>query len=143
MFIGEYEHSLDAKNRIMIPSKFRSKLGERFILTKGLDHCLFIYTMEEWSKFEEKLAALPFTSKDARQFTRFFLSGAEECEMDTQGRIIIPQSLREHANLTKNIISIGVSNRIEIWDAESWKAYTTGDDFNPDDVAEKMADLGI
>ena len=143
MFIGEYSHSLDSKNRIMIPSKFRSKLGERFILTKGLDHCLFIYTMDEWAKFEEKLANLPFTSKDARLFTRFFLSGAEEVEMDSQGRVLIPQSLREHANLTKDIVSIGVSNRIEIWDQESWKNYTTGDDFNPDDIAEKMADLGI
>ena len=143
MFIGEYQHSLDTKNRIMIPSKFRSKLGDHFILAKGLDHCLFIYTMEEWEKFEEKLSSLPLTSKDARQFTRFFLSGAEECEMDSQGRILIPQSLREHANLTKDIVSIGVSNRIEIWDAQSWRDFTSVDNFNTDDVAEKMADLGI
>lgn len=143
MFIGEYAHSIDAKGRIMIPSKYRSKLGDRFILTKGLDHCLFIYTLEEWSKFEEKLRNLPFSSKDARQFTRFFLSGAEECEMDTQGRILIPQNLREHANLTKEIVSIGVSNRIEIWSAETWKLYNSDDSFDPDDIAEKMADLGI
>lgn len=143
MFIGEYEHSIDTKGRIMIPSKFRSKLGDTFILTKGLDSCLFIYTREEWAKFEDKLKTLPFSSKDARKFTRFFLSGAVECETDKQGRILIPSNLREYGSLEKSVISIGVSNRIEIWDADKWKEYNDDESFDPSELAEQMADLGI
>ncbi len=143
MFIGETRHSIDAKGRVMIPSKFRTKLGDRFIITKGLDGCLFIYTLEEWNKFEEKLKNLPFSSKDARQFTRFFLAGAEECELDSQGRILVPQSLREYAKLEKEVISIGVSNRIEIWNVETWEGYNSNEDFNADEIAEKMTILGI
>lgn len=143
MFIGEYEHSIDTKGRIMIPSKFRSKLGETFVLTKGLDSCLFIYTIEEWSKFEEKLRQLPFSSKDARKFTRFFLAGAVECDIDKQGRILVPANLREFAGLTKSIISIGVSNRIEIWDTDKWSDYSDDESFDPSELAEQMAELGI
>ncbi len=143
MFIGEYAHSIDTKGRIMIPSKYRSKLGDRFILTKGLDHCLIVYTMEEWNKFEDKLKSLPFSSKEARQLTRFFLAGAEECILDSQGRILIPPSLREHAKLQKEIVSIGVSNRIEIWSADMWHDYCNDEQFDLEDVAEKMSELGI
>jgi len=143
MFIGEYVHSIDAKGRMMIPSKYRVKLGGTFVLTKGLDRCLSIYTLDGWNKFEEKLKTLPLSNKEARQFTRFFLSGAEECSLDSQGRILVPQSLREYACLNKEIVSIGVSNRIEIWDLDTWKKYSSVEELDLDKIADKMADLGI
>lgn len=143
MFIGEYEHVLDAKNRTSVPAKFREELGERFIITRGLDNCLFIYTLDEWKKFEEKLKTLPFTSKDARAFTRFFFSSANECEMDKQGRIVIPSTLKQYANLEKEVVSIGVSSRIELWNKNAWIAYNDYDNINPDEIAEKMQALGI
>ena len=120
MFIGEYVHALDNKNRIIIPSKFREGLGERFVLTKGLDGCLYAYPMQEWMILEEKLKKLPLTNKDARAFVRFFFSGANEIEVDKQGRGLIPQNPLEYANLEKEIVSIGVSTRIEIWSKEKW-----------------------
>lgn len=142
MFIGEYVHALDNKNRIIIPSKFREGLGEKFVLTKGLDGCLYAYPMPEWIILEEKLKKLPLTSKDARAFVRFFFSGANEIEVDKQGRGLIPQNLLEYANLEKEIVSIGVSTRIEIWSKEKWKAYNDSDiDF--DEIAEKMSELNI
>lgn len=142
MFIGEYQHALDSKNRIIIPSKFREQLGDSFIMTKGLDGCLYIYTKEEWYKLEEKLKKLPLTSKDARAFTRFFFSGAAEIETDKQGRALIPQNLIEYASILKEIVSIGVSNRIEIWSKEKWEDYNNQNiDF--ENVAEKMFELGI
>lgn len=143
MFIGEYEHSVDEKGRVLVPSKFRCKLDDKVIITKGLEACLYIYTMEEWAKFEEKLRSLPFSSKDARNFTRFFLAGAEECEIDKQGRVLLPANLREYAKLEKNITSIGVSNRIEIWNTENWKNYNQDESFDASELAEKMANLGI
>lgn len=142
MFIGEYAHALDGKNRIIVPSKFRDALGERFILTKGLDGCLYAYPVSEWNTFEEKLKKLPLTSKDARAFVRFFFSGANESEIDRQGRTLIPQNLIEYANIKKDIVSIGVSNRIEIWSKEKWEDYNSSNiDF--DNIAEKMSELGI
>ena len=142
MFIGEYAHALDNKNRIIIPSKFREGLGERFVLTKGLDGCLYAYPMSEWVILEEKLKKLPLTSKDARAFARFFFSGANEIEVDKQGRGLIPQNLLQYANLEKEIVSIGVSTRIEIWGKEKWEAYNDSDiDF--DEIAEKMTELNI
>ena len=142
MFIGEYAHALDNKNRIIIPSKFREGLGEKFVLTKGLDGCLYAYPMPEWIILEEKLKKLPLTSKDARAFIRFFFSGANEIEVDKQGRGLIPQNLLEYANLEKEIVSIGVSTRIEIWGKEKWKAYNDSNiDF--DEIAEKMSELNI
>ena len=142
MFIGEYAHALDNKNRIIIPSKFREGLGERFVLTKGLDGCLYAYPLPEWMILEEKLKKLPLTSKDARAFVRFFFSGANEIEVDKQGRGLIPQNLLEYASLEKEIVSIGVSTRIEIWGKEKWKAYNDSDiDF--DEIAEKMSELNI
>jgi len=143
MFIGEYEHSVDEKGRVLIPTKFRTKLGEKFIVTKGLETCLYIYTMDEWEKFEEKLRALPFSSKDARNFTRFFLAGAEECEIDKQGRVLLPGNLRAYAELEKAITSIGVSNRIEIWGTDKWNKYNDDESFDASELAEKMASLGI
>lgn len=143
MFYGEYQHSLDAKGRVIIPSKFREGLGEKFILTKGLDSCLFIYSLDEWSNLEAKLKTLPFTDKDVRAFVRFFFAGATECEVDKQGRILIPQNLRQYASLDKDVYIIGVSTRVEVWDKVKWEDYTNSDNVSADQIAEKMAMLGI
>ena len=142
MFIGEYSHSLDNKNRMIIPSKLREGLGNKFIITKGLDGCLYAYPMDEWKVLEEKLKTLPLTSKDARAFVRFFFSGASEIEVDKQGRGLIPQNLIEYAGITKEIISIGVLSKVEIWSKTKWEAYNDENiDFN--ELAEKMSELGI
>ncbi|NMM61426.1 division/cell wall cluster transcriptional repressor MraZ [Clostridium sp. P21] len=142
MFIGEYEHALDNKNRIIIPSKFREELGSKFILTKGLDGCLYAYPSDEWRMLESKLRKLPLTSKNARAFVRFFFSGANEMELDKQGRTLIPQSLLEYGEIKKEIVSIGVSNRLEIWSKERWIQYNSSNiDFNQ--IAEQMSELGI
>ena len=143
MFIGEYEHSVDAKGRVIMPAKLREDIGEKFIVTKGLDGCLFAYSKTEWSNFEEKLKALPLTNKNARDFVRFFLSGAVECEIDKQGRFLIPNNLREYASLEKEINIIGVGTRIEIWNRETWKQYSSSENISPDDIAENMTMLGI
>lgn len=143
MFYGEYQHSMDAKGRAIMPSKFRDGLGDKFILTKGLDNCLFAYSKEEWSNLETKLKSLPFTNKDARAFVRFIFSGATECETDKQGRILIPANLREYANLDKDIYVIGVSTRVEVWDKGTWDSYSSDENLSPDSIAEKMAEMGI
>ena len=143
MFIGEYQHSIDAKGRIIVPSKLRCDLGERFVLTKGLDNCLFIYTLEEWKNFEEKLKALPLTNINARKFVRFFFAGAVECEADKQGRILIPNNLREYAELLKETVFIGVSNRVEVWNKENWEKYNDSEEFDANEIAEHMVELGI
>ncbi|MCX7884125.1 MAG: division/cell wall cluster transcriptional repressor MraZ [Caloramator sp.] len=142
MFIGEYQHALDAKNRIIIPSKFREELGNIFVITKGLDGCLYCYPMEEWKKLEEKLKSLPLTNKDARAFVRFFFSGAADIEADKQGRALIPQNLIEYAGIVKDIVSIGVSTRIEIWSKEKWDEYNK-QNIDYEEIAEKMSNLGI
>ena len=121
MFMGEYNHTIDAKGRLIIPSKFRELLGEEFVLTKGLDGCLSIYPMDEWNAFEEKLRALPLTNKNARTFTRFFVAGATNCELDKQGRILLPATLREFAGLEKDVLLAGMLDHIEIWNEERWK----------------------
>ena len=123
MFIGEYEHNVDAKGRVIMPAKLREDIGEKFIVTKGLDGCLFAYSQNEWTNFEEKLKTLPLTNKNARDFVRFFLSGAVECEIDKQGRFLIPSNLRQYATLDKEIVIIGVGTRIEIWSKATWKDY--------------------
>ena len=143
MFIGEYQHSLDNKGRLIIPAKFREDLGDNFIITKGLDNCLFVYPKSEWEILEEKLKLLPLTSKDARAFVRFFFSGATECELDKQGRILIPSNLREHCRLEKDAVIIGVSNRVEIWSKEEWDLYNNDESLSYESIAEKMAELGI
>lgn len=142
MFIGEYQHALDTKNRMIVPSKLRDDLGNKFVITKGLDSCLYIYPITEWQILEQKMKTLPLTNKDARAFVRFFFSGACEIEMDKQGRGVIPQNLKEYAGIEKEIVSIGVLTRIEIWGKEKWKSYNDSDvDF--DSIAEKMENLGI
>ena len=143
MFYGEYQHSVDAKGRVIVPAKFREGLGEKFIVTKGLDNCLFAYSPEEWGNLETKLKSLPFTDKDVRAFVRFFFAGATECEVDKQGRILLPQNLREYAGLEKDIYVIGVSTRVEIWDKAKWENYSGDENMSPDNIAEKMAMLGI
>jgi MraZ protein len=143
MFIGEYQNSIDSKGRIIVPSKFRDQLGSKFILTKGLDNCLYIYPMEEWSRFEDKLGSLPVSNKDARAFVRYFFSSAVECEVDKQGRLTIPQNLREHAKIDKELVTIGVLSKIEIWSKQEWDNYNEGSNLGPDDIADKMAEFGI
>ena len=143
MFIGEYQHTIDPKGRIIMPSRFREGLGEKFVITKGLDGCLFVYSSEEWSNLENKLKTLPLTNKDARAFIRFFFSGAAECEVDKQGRILIPSTLREFANLEKELVITGVSTRIEIWSKDKWEAYNDDSGMDADTIAEKMSLLGI
>ena len=143
MLIGEYEHSLDTKGRLILPAKIREDMGETFIVTKGLDGCLFGFSQTEWANFEEKLKTLPLTNKNARDFVRFFLSGATECEMDKQGRFLIVANLREYANLEKDAVIIGVGTRIEIWNKEKWKAYNRDENISADAIAENMTMLGI
>lgn len=126
-----------------MPVKLRSDIGERFIITKGLDGCLFVFSQLEWSNFERKLKELPLTNKNARDFVRFFLSGAIECELDKQGRFLIANNLREYANITKEVVIIGVGTRLEIWNKEKWKNYNSDENISPDDIAENMTMLGI
>ena len=141
MFMGEYNHTIDAKGRLIIPSKFREALGDTFVVTKGLDGCLFVYDNEEWNAFEEKLKALPITNKEARQFVRFFLAGAAEVEVDKQGRILVPNILREFAQISKDVVLIGVASRIEIWSKDRWEDASADQDVA--DTLEKMAEWGI
>lgn len=140
MFMGEYVHTVDAKGRIIIPSKFREDLGEEFVITQGLDGCLFVYPNSEWQVFVEKLKTLPGT-KEARQLQRYFMAGAAACQLDKQGRILIPVRLRESAALDKDIVFIGVLNKIEIWNKERWEENNNYDDV--DDIAEHMSQYGI
>jgi len=143
MFIGEYQHSLDNKNRVIMPARFREKLGDSFVMTKGLDNCLFIYTLEEWNRVEEKLKSLPLTNKDGRAFVRFFFAGASEGETDKQGRTLIPSTLKEYAKIEKDVVIIGVSTRIEIWSVEEWNRFNSDAEMSIDEIAEKMSELGI
>lgn len=143
MLIGEYQHTIDQKGRMIVPSKLRESLGETFVITKGLDSCLFIYPKEEWEIIESKLKELPLTNKDARAFVRFFFSGASEISIDKQGRMLIPNNLREHARLLKDSVIIGVATRLEVWAKEEWEDYNDDDNLSYDAIAEKMAELGI
>ena len=143
MLIGEYEQSLDAKGRLIMPSKLREDIGEKFIITKGLDGCLFGFSKQEWTNFEEKLKTLPLTNKNARDFVRFFLSGATECEIDKQGRFLIVANLRQYASMEKEVVIIGVGTRIEIWNKQKWDSYNSEENISADEIAENMTMLGI
>ena len=143
MFMGEYHHSIDNKGRMIVPAKFREVLGESFILTRGLDQCLFIYPLDEWKVLEEKLKTLPLTKKDARAFTRFFFSGATECEVDKQGRINIAAPLVSYAKLEKDCVVVGVSNRLEIWSKENWEQYVDEAEDSFSELAENMIGFDI
>ncbi|MDQ0860238.1 division/cell wall cluster transcriptional repressor MraZ [Metabacillus dongyingensis] len=143
MFMGEYHHTIDAKGRMIVPAKFREELGETFVITRGLDQCLFGYPMSEWKLIEDKLKALPLTKKDARAFTRFFFSGAVECELDKQGRINLAAPLLQYAKLEKECVVIGVSNRIELWDKAIWDTYVTEQEDSFAEIAENMIGFDI
>ncbi len=143
MFLGTYHHTMDGKGRITIPADFRQRLGEEFVLTKGLDDCLFVYPLSEWHKLESKLKELPFTNSDARTFVRFFFAGAKRCTLDSQGRVLIPGHLREYAHLDRETIVIGVSNRVEIWSEESWDDYESTAEESYEDIAETIEELRI
>ena len=138
MFIGEYHHSIDDKGRLIIPSKFRSELGEKFILTRGIENCLFAYSETNWTKIINKLETLHFTKKDARAFIRFFLSGATIAEFDKQGRINITSPLISYANINKECVIIGAGDKIEIWSEESWNDFFTSAKDKMSDIAENL-----
>lgn len=142
MLMGEFHHNIDEKNRLVIPSKFRSELGEQFIITRGLDKCLFIYSMNEWNKLVTKLNTLPFTQKNARNFTRFFLSGAINAEFDRSGRVGITSPLIEYADINKECVIIGASDRLEIWSKESWDKFLSDNEENFSDIAENLFTTG-
>ncbi len=143
MFMGEYEHTIDAKSRLIVPVKFREDLGDSFIITKGLDDCLFVYPMEEWKILEKKMRNLSFTRSDARAFSRFFFAGANECEVDKQGRVLIPANLRKYARLEKDVVIIGVASRVEIWSKEVWETYNENTGSQYENIAEKLDDITI
>ncbi|HHT97048.1 MAG TPA: division/cell wall cluster transcriptional repressor MraZ [Clostridiales bacterium] len=140
MFMGEYNHSIDIKGRIIVPAKFREDLSEEFVITLGLDGCLFLYPENEWKEFISNLKTLPGT-KEARQLQRYFMAGAATCEVDKQGRMLIPALLREKADLEKDVIFVGVLNKIEIWSKKRWDDNNNYD--NVDDIAEHMSSYGI
>ncbi len=139
MLIGEYQHSIDPKGRVIVPSKFREDLGEHFYVTKGMGRCLFVLSPKEWDKLQEQIMAMPMSK--ARQLQLYFFAGAAEVEPDKQGRILLPQHLRDHAGLTKDIAFVGVSRRAEIWDSESWAAFNTS--LTQESIAEAMDELGL
>lgn len=141
MFMSEYNHTVDAKGRLIVPSKFREQLGDEFVVTKGMDGCLFVYANEDWTAFEQKLTSLPLINKEARKFARFFLAGAAQVEVDKQGRILLPANLREFAGLDKDVVLVGVGSRIEIWSRENWENMDADSDM--DDIAATMESLGL
>jgi len=141
MFMSEYNHTVDVKGRLIIPSKYRELLGEEFVVTKGMDGCLFVYANDDWNAFEQKLTSLPLINKEARKFARFFLAGAASVELDKQGRILLPANLREFAGLDKDVVLVGVGSRIEIWSKANWEDVNA--DGNMDDIAAAMESLGL
>ena len=138
MFMGEYHHNLDDKSRLVLPSKFRTGLGERFIITRGLEKCLYVYSIAEWNEIEKKLKTLPFTKKDARTFIRTFFSGATECELDRQGRTCITSPLLAYAHIEKECVIIGANDRIEIWDKQEWDKFLSDNSDKLSDIAENL-----
>ncbi|MBC8079825.1 MAG: division/cell wall cluster transcriptional repressor MraZ [Gorillibacterium sp.] len=143
MFMGEYQHSIDEKGRLIIPAKFRDDLGASFIATRGLDQCLFVYPQSEWNLLEQKLKSLSLMKSDARLFNRFLFSGATECELDKQGRVNLPKNLLEHAKLDKDCVVIGVSSRVEIWSREVWTHYSRQSEESFNEIAEKLVDFSF
>ncbi len=141
MFIGEYNHSVDPKGRLIIPSKFRDVLGDLFMVTKGLDGCLFVFDKNEWDAFVEKLRSLPISNIEARKIVRYFLAGAAELEVDKQGRVLLPGTLREFAGIEKETVLVGVGNRMEIWSKDKWDGTNTYDDV--EELAEHLAEFGF
>jgi len=143
MFIGEYEHSIDPKKRLALPAKFRVELGSRVVVTRGLDHSLFVYPLPVWEKLAEKLGTLPIGEKETRSFTRLILAGASDVELDSQGRVLIPEYLKGAAGLKKDVTIVGLYNRVEIWDTGAWKKYKTVAAKNTDRIANELGKLGV
>jgi MraZ protein len=143
MLIGEHKHTLDPKKRLSLPSKWRKELGKTLVVTRGLDNCLFVYTLPEWQKITDKVSELPLGSADTRSFNRFFLSGAVEVEVDSAGRILVPDFLKQFAQLDTKVVLAGVHSRIEIWDEEKWEAYTASMERDADTLAEKLSEIGV
>ena len=143
MFMGEYQHSLDTKGRLIVPAKFREDLGTDFVITRGLDGCLFGYPLAEWQHIQDNLKKLPLNKRNNRAFVRFLFADATQCNFDKQGRINIPKQLREHAKLTKKCVLVAVSNRFEIWDEAQWNEVTADTEENFDDIAENLIDFGL
>lgn len=143
MLMGEFQHNIDAKGRIIIPAKLREDLGSKFVITRGLDGCVFGYPLDNWEKIQEKLKQLPLAKKEARAFTRFFYSAAAEAEIDKQGRINIPSTLVDYANLEKECLVLGVSDRIEIWSKTKWESVSSEIEESFEEIAEDMLDFGL
>jgi len=143
MFIGEYEHALDEKKRVMLPKAFKGGLGKKMVLTRGLDNCLFVYPMDAWKKISERLQNLSFAQADTRGFNRFLLSGAVEVETDSAGRILIPDHHKQFASLKRTVVFAGVSDRVEVWDVTAWKSYKARIEKQADAMAEKLGEIGV
>lgn len=143
MFYGEFQHTIDPKGRVIIPAAFRNELGVKFMITKGLEGCLFVFSGTQWNNLVNKIETLPLSNNNARAFNRFFFSTASECELDKNYRILVPQALRSHAGLEKDISIIGVGTRVEVWSRENWEKYSRDDSLSPDNIAETMSMLGI
>lgn len=143
MLIGEYTHSIDAKKRLSLPSKWRKELGTTLVVTRGLDNCLFIYPLNEWQRISEKIGKLPLGQADTRGFNRFFLSGAVEVEVDSVGRILVPDFLKEFAGLTQKVVLAGIHDRVEMWDEKRWNEYKRRIEGQADALAEKLGEIGV
>ncbi|MBI2034022.1 MAG: division/cell wall cluster transcriptional repressor MraZ [Candidatus Liptonbacteria bacterium] len=143
MLLGEYKHNLDSKGRVAIPAKFREELKAGAIITRGLDNCLFVFAAKEWEALAKKLIALPLAQANSRAFVRLMLAGASNVEVDSQGRVLIPDYLRKYAGLKKEVVVAGLYNRAEIWDAEKWNQYKQKTESASDEIAEKLGELGI
>lgn len=143
MFIGEFKHSVDTKGRVAVPAKFRNQISSGAIITRGLDRCLFVFTEADWETLAQKIIALPLAQSNSRAFSRLMLSGAASAELDSQGRILVPDYLRKYAGIGKSVKVIGVYNRIEIWDETSWQKYKEKTESAGDEIAEKLGELGI
>ena len=143
MLIGEYTHNIDAKKRLSLPSRWRKELGKKLVVTRGLDNCLFIYPMKEWEKISQKIAQLPFGQSDTRGFNRFFLSGAVEVEVDSVGRILVPDFLKDFAGLAQKVVLAGIHDRVEMWDENRWTEYKKRIEGQADQLAEKLGEIGV
>jgi len=143
MLLGEFKHNMDTKGRVAVPSKFRENLQTGAIVTRGLDHCLFIFSKTEWETLVSKITSLPLAQADSRAFARLMLAGATDVKIDTQGRILIPDSLRDYAHLKKQVVVTGMYTRIELWDADQWETYKKRTESSADEIAEKLGEIGI
>lgn len=143
MLIGQYEHTIDAKKRLALPAKFRGELGDKIIITRGIEGCLAVYTETEWKIMSDKISTLTISQAEARSFTRMILAGAMEVSLDKLGRILIPDYLKNYAGLKKNVVICGLSNRLEIWDSEKWETYKQDAEKGVDEIVSKLGGLGI